>query len=314
MTVIAFPADPPTGAAQMTKATGMDLTLHIGAHRCATASFHHYLTQNAERLQPQITFWGPRTTRTGLLAGITPGAREAWRRNAPQRAAGRLRLNIAGAKAQGASHLIVSDPSLMGSLRENLHRASLYCGVGERIARIAQAFGDSLTDVSISVRCPDAYWRSILNQAQTVGVRIPPKWAERLLSDPRSWRDVITDVACAAPNARLRVYPFEQFGARPEAMLCALTGQKTAPKRHARAHLNGAAHGADAEHTLNPAQSAQLRERYADDMIWLTAGADGLAHLAKDPNAYRPLSGDTETRMTRGRPNDQHQRRLAGAG
>jgi hypothetical protein len=330
MTVIAFPAQLPTGAAQMTKGTAMDLTLHIGAHRCATASFHHYLSQNADRFAPEIAVWGPDVTRTGLFSGVKPdaslGGHVPWQRDPAQRAAGRLHLNVAAARARGARHLILSDPALMGSVRENLRCASLYRGVGERIARIAQALGDRLTDIAIGIRCPDAYWRSVTAQAQSIGVKIAPQWADRVVSDPRSWRDVITDVACAAPQARLRVYPFEQFGARPETLLAAMTGLKNAPTAHARAQLNctaadggadgedDAADGTRQEHTINPAQSAELRERYADDMIWLTAGADGLAGLAQDPNAYRALSGDPAQRMTRGRPNDQHQRRLAGAG
>ena len=34
---------------------------------------------------------------------------------------------------------------------------------------------------------------------------------------------------------------------------------------------------------FDDAQTAYLREAYADDIMWLAAGADGLASLAQDP-------------------------------
>jgi len=59
--------------------------------------------------------------------------------------------------------------------------------------------------------------------------------------------------------------------------------------------------------------AAALREAYADDLMWLAAGADGLAWLMDDPN--KKPAGQTLPRpeLTRGRRNEQD-RRLAGAG
>ena len=34
-------------------------------------------------------------------------------------------------------------------------------------------------------------------------------------------------------------------------------------------------------------QKARLQERYADDLFWLRAGADGLAHLLEDPKSEK---------------------------
>lgn len=331
--IAAFPDTRPTGAVLLERiAKAMEIILHIGAHRCATTSFQHYLRSSADRLaRDGIGFWGPRRTRTGLFRGVIPGPGVAPRRDPARRAAGRIALSLGRSRAAGVEQLIVSDENIIGSVRENLRLGELYSGIGERVARYVHAFGGRIGAVALTIRSPEWYWASALGYAMTRGRAVPgPLTVHRLATSPRSWRDVVPDVACAAPGARVIVLPFETFARRPDAQLRVLT-ERRAPSEHARAWLNAtprlpelralvAETGAGALPTgtgrwqpFDAAQCAALRETYADDMMWLAGGADGLAQLARDPDKPEAGLHPPKTDLTRGR-HDEQDRRLAGAG
>ncbi|MFW8593499.1 hypothetical protein [Cribrihabitans neustonicus] len=310
----------------------MKLILHTGAHRCATTSFQEYLRQNAPVLAPQgLAVWGPQRTRNGLFHGIQPGPAAATGRNLARRAGGRLRLHLEACRSEGLQQLLISDENMLGTLRENLRLGALYCGAGERMARFTEAFGGAVTDLALNIRSLESYWTSALTYAVARGHKVPPAaQLARLAAAQRSWRDVITDIACATPGVRLHVLPFETFGPRPEAQLAALTGLP-APRTHARVRLNAslclqdmraslpaaaAARLPDGSGRWRPfseAQAAALREAYADDILWLAAGADGIATLVQDPDKQAAGQNPPRTDLTRGRPDDE-QRRMAGSG
>ena len=56
---------------------------------------------------------------------------------------------------------------------------------------------------------------------------------------------------------------------------------------------------------FNEEQTAKLREAYADDMMWLTAGADGLATLTEDHSHTRADSSLPVGVLTKGQSHDQ---------
>lgn len=328
---MASPARRPVRAA-LSQRTGkaMDVILHIGAHRCASTTFQHYMRLNAERLsQDGVGFWGPRRTRTGLFRGLLP-APDAGR-DRHRRAIGRVQMHVTRSRALGLKSLVVSDENMLGSVRENLRLGTLYRGVGERMSRYFQAFDGHVSDVILNIRSPESYWASALGYGLTRGRGVPVRAdLDRLLSDTRSWRDVITDVACATPGARLWVLPFETFAGRPETQLGAVTGIE-APKTHARGWCNATPRlpelrdivgpqAADALHQgdgrwqpFDAAQKAALRERYAEDVMWMTAGAEGLAWWMNDPEKRWAGPNLPPTDMTRGIRNDHEERRMARA-
>ncbi|MEX0316830.1 MAG: hypothetical protein AB3N21_02695 [Ruegeria sp.] len=308
----------------------MDVILHIGAHRCATTSFQHYMRGNAEvLLRRGIGFWGPRRTRSGLFRGIVPGRARA--RSRPPQDPGRLPAALAGSARRGVRRLVVSDENMLGTMRRNMAEAQLYPTAGERMAHFVQAFEGSVADVILNIRALDQYWASSLGYGLKRGRGIPSSVAlEWIASGERSWRDVITDIASAIPGTRLWVLPFEIFAGRPDAQLAAVTGGP-APGEHCRQWCNAtprlpelrAAMPPDLTAALPrgdarwnpffPAQAAHMRAVYADDLMWLATGADGLVRLVGDPN--KKPAGQTLPRpeLTRGRRNDQN-RRLARAG
>ncbi|MBL4769228.1 MAG: hypothetical protein JKY94_16240 [Rhodobacteraceae bacterium] len=306
----------------------MDIVLHIGAHRCATTTFQHYMRLNAERLERcGIGFWGPRRTRNGLFSGLAPRSRIATGRNLQRRAAGRVQLHCARSEALGIETLVVSDENMLGSVRANLRIGELYCGVGERVARYAHAFGGRVSKVVLNIRSLEYFWASSLGYGLTRGMGVPVHSSlDRLAYGPRSWRDVVTDVACAAPDAQILVLPFEIFSGQPEVQLSAITRRKT-PKSHARDWLNATPKLPELREIIHelPAgegrwqpfeapQIAAMRETYSDDLLWLAAGADGLASLITDPNKIRVEMNPPVTDLTRGRHYDHEKRRLAGSG
>lgn len=332
--IAAIPATWPDGAViDQRIAKVMDVTLHIGAHRCATTSFQNYLGRNRRAFSAQgVGYWGPGRTRTGLLRGILPDTVPMVGRDSHRRGAGRVRMNLRHSAGMGYSHLLISDENLLGSLRDNLQVGDLYRGVGERMARFNAAFDGQVSNVVLNVRSLDSYWISVLGYGLWRGWGLPTRATlEQLTIGARSWRDVITDVACALPDVPIWAAPFETFAGRPEAQLAAVT-PVDAPMTHARDWLNasprlpelralaaklgqdwGFAPGDGRWQPFTSEQVASLREKYADDIMWLADGAGGLAQLMPDPDKKQAGTSRPETDQTRGRNHDHQQGRLARA-
>lgn len=328
-----IPVVRPQGAAsgQRTR-PAMDVILHIGAHRCATTTFQSYLRLNADRLAARgLGFRGPHRTRGGLFRGIQPGPHIATGRDAQRRGVGRVRLHCARSAAAGLRQVLISDENMMGSIRGNLRMGTLYSGIGERMARFDEAFDGQVTRVALSIRSHDHYWASALGYAVTRGFAVPgPSALRRIAANRRGWQDVVTDLACAMPDADIVVLPFETYAGRPDAQLSAMCGGP-APREHARLWRNATpplealrAAASDRARSALPAgagrwapfdaaQGAALRELYADDLMWLRAGADGLARLITDETKAETGPNKPGPQMTRGRDHDRQDRRMAQA-
>ena len=305
----------------------MKTILHIGAHRCATTTFQTYMHRNSDRLTAQgVGFWGPARTRAGLFSGLQTGRTLTGRPNRRARGLGRVRLNCVQRAQAGTTSLVVSDQNMLGTIGQNLRLGSLYAGAGERIARYAEAFGGGVSIVVVNIRALEWYWASMLGAGLIRGHAAPHAAdLQRLATGGRSWRDVITDVSCAIGDVPLLVLPFEIFGSRPEAQLACMTGL-TPPRDHARdwhkatprlASLRDFAPelppGAGRWQPFNVIQRTLLRETYADDLMWLRAGADGLAQLIDDRTHTMTGANPSEPEMTRGNRYDHTKRRLAHA-
>lgn len=202
------------------------------------------------------------------------------------------------------------------------------------MARIGAAFGGDVTRVMLNVRTLDLWWASAAAYTVARGHPVPAPLAFEMVSySPRTWRDVITDLACALPDAQIIVTPFEQFAGQPEVVFALATGQD-APANTARhwrnraptlpqlrqtlaeqgSPLNLLPEGTDRWQPFTLAQTAELRETYADDLHWLAAGADGLATLAPDPT--RTPTGTTLHAgiLTEGTTHDSRQEQMARSG
>ncbi len=317
----------------------MKVILHIGAHRCATRSFQNYMTRKSETLsQYGIAFMGPERTRKGLLHGVQPGAVSVTGRNPVERARGRISLQLAGLHNAGTAAVVISDAAMLQPLEQCFALGALYPGAGEHLSRLDHAFSGAVTDVMLNIRSPESFWASAMAARLEHTLRLPnARTLARIAEATRSWRDVIQDIYCAMPGARIRVFAHEVFAAQPEAQLSAVTGVECPRVRGSfrlntslrlpelRAELpkritNLLPEGDGRWMPFSEAEAARLRESYYDDMMWLVGGADGLAELAEDPN-----KSDTTTNtpapdqiaqedLTRGRLHDPDTGRLAGTG
>lgn len=309
----------------------MDVVLHIGAHLCATSTFQDYLSRNHAALSAAgCAVWGPRRTRSALFAGLLAGGAPPPS-GAVERAIGRIGLTLARQSGEGTRHLIVTDPDIMGTVRANLRLGRLYCGVGERIARLARAFDGYPLRVVLNIRVLDAYWASALAQGITRGLGLPAGQGLAHLAQGRSgWREVVEAVACAMPGAQVTVLPFESFGGSPEAQLQQMV-PFSVPAQHTRCRINATPRlpelrawlgreavalpeGSGRWQPFSEAQGEALREAYSDDIMWLAGGANGLARLARDPDKTQAGTAPPQSDLTRGRRDEQQDRRLAGTG
>ena len=179
----------------------MQVILHIGAHRCATTKFQHYMRNNMEKLaQDAIAFWRPMRTRKGLFAGIVTPLPGIQQTKAFRRGAGHVQVNLDRVKASGMTELVVSDENMIGTVRENLRLGFLYPVIGHRMARYHAVFGGRVTDIVLNI-CPQhSYWTSALVYSVARGHGVTEHRAlDRLVGSVRGWRDVVTDLVCAVP-------------------------------------------------------------------------------------------------------------------
>ena len=313
----------------------MEITLHVGAHRSATTSFQYYLRDCHEALNAKGTgFWGPTRMRGGMVNGLFPGPNVARGRNLVRRAEGRVQMNLARVRRNGLERLLVSDENMIGTMRNNVRTKLLYPAIGERMARYSAAFDGQVTRVVLSIRAQDLWWSSAIAYTVSRGHPIPGALALEMMSqNPRCWRDVITDLACAMPDAEIIITPFEQFVGQPQTLLNIATGCVAPPDkvghwRNRAADLPTlrtllAEQGQDPDllpdqtgrwKPFSTEQSARLRENYADDLHWLTAGADGLATLANDPTRTKTGTSLHAGALTKGSTHDSRQKDLARSG
>ncbi len=306
----------------------MRIVLHLGAHRTATTTFQRTLGDNAEALQRAgIAYWGPRRLRAGLFDGLYGGAPVPPPRR-EGRAAGRVALQIEMAARAGATSLVVSEENMAGTMRLITQAQRLYPDAGARVARFADAFAGNELTLGLSVRCPDAFWASVLGWRVLRGGSLPhPALCDRLVTQPRRWRHVIADLAQAVPQARIVVWTHEAMAGRPGDLLAHLTGASVPLKGsdrwcnpgvrlpELRAYL--ADIGADPALARGAAgrfmpfdahQRAAMRGQYGEDLDWLAAGAGGLAEYIDEVGARTP----GPTGQGRGPIDDaEHARRMA---
>lgn len=315
----------------------MDVTLHIGAHRTATTTFQHVMRQHLAALHERgIGVWGPERTRKSVFPGLFQNSTAPRKRNPALRAQGRVRMLVARAEHEGLKQLLVSDENMLGSCAHNIRNRALYPGAGERMARVSAAFGGRVNRIVLSVRTQDLWWSSAMALVVERGHAVPtPARRAAICNNMRSWRDVITDISCAVPDAEICVLPFEHFGSRPHAVLSTAVGfQMPHEGAHKVPRLNATVDSSELRkrlavqdsdmaqlpegdgrwHPFTTEQLATLAEQYADDMHWLIAGADGLATLTEDTLRTKAETHPHPEQMTKGHAYDDGQGQLAQSG
>jgi hypothetical protein len=203
-------------------------------------------------------------------------------------------------KQRETQAVIFAEENMIGAMRRNLREHRLYTDATLRLSRFATVIGGDVRRIGLAIRDYEGYWSSVLAFSILRGHRfLNYDVCDGLIAQPRRWRDLITDIAVAFPNAQLQVWQFKDFASAPHSILENLTGlaaQETetidlagihnaAPDRDAlrdaliaRGRLpNVIAPGSTHWQPFTKDQVAILKAQYEEDLTWLRSGADGLA-------------------------------------
>ena len=313
----------------------MDVTLHLGAHRTGTTTLQIYLENNRDNLNEIGTeFWGPNRTRSGLFSGLVKKpdklTNEAIIRG--ERSAGLIRMELGRLEIAGVKSLIVSEENMIGAMWDNLSVGRLYPDAQLRLKRFSRAFDGHCKRVTLSIRSYDKYWASVFAFLVERGHKLPDaQEMDRLVTQPRRWRDVISDIAAVFPSAEVIVWPFEAMIGQVDSQLAVLNGGVVPVRMRGRNDWHNASAGCaklrqvledrqnnkQAEAMPNdysrwqpfrPHHIAAFQAQYDEDIAWLRAGADGIASYEENSDSgpagehLRPLKAQ------RGHIHDQEER------
>ncbi|MBF9043940.1 hypothetical protein HKCCE4037_11420 [Rhodobacterales bacterium HKCCE4037] len=304
----------------------MDVILHVGAHRTATATFQHHLAAHRKTLTAARTvYWGPKIIRGGLFRTMAAGTAPIlpWQAD---HAAKRVALRAEQLRQDGVRSVILSDPNMLGSLRTMLEDTRIYPDCGRRIGEFARGFHRHRVTIGIGLRCYSSWWTSALASRLMQGGPLPrTRLREFMVTQPRRWRHVIEDVARAVPDARVLVWTHEAMASRPQHVLAELAEIATDPV--SLPILNAAPRATELQRLLRDCdldpdeftwrdgrlkpfeahEAEALRAEYHDDLTWLANGAGGLA----DYIDTSPAQTGPQTVEGRGSPDDGENRYLA---
>lgn len=304
----------------------MDIVLHVGAHGTGTKHIRDYMRRHAE-------FFAAR--RTGCLTCCGSDTQTAGAGGSADGNNGNLREKLARVRRNEFERLIVSDDDLIGTLPENIETGALYPTAGRRLRDIFQTSDVQVTTVLISTRSLELYWCAALAHGVLQGAEVPNRDKLRALAHAwRGWREVITDMAAALPKAAIRVLPFEEYAGRPHQFLAdgleietvaevprtvGTAGAPALPELRRVLKERGWSQtvlpfGMGAWNPFTNEEHAALREKYADDRMWLTAGADGLATLIEDRRRDRAGQTLPPAADIKGRNHDIEERQMARPG
>ncbi len=313
----------------------MDVTLHLGAHRTGTTTLQTYLENNRDNLNEIGTeFWGPNRTRSGLYSGLVKKpdkiTNDAIIRG--ERSGGLIRMELGRLELAGVKSLIVSEENMIGVMQDNLSVGRLYPDATARLQRFARAFDGHCTRVAISIRSYDKYWASALAFLVERGRRLPDaQELDRLVTQPRRWRDVISEVAKVFPSAQVMVWPFEGMIGQVDSQLAVLNDGVVPVRMRGRNDWHNASAGcAKLRQVLqdrsNTSQAADMPNEYArwqpfkayhiaafqaqydEDIAWLRAGADGIATYEENSEFGSAGTHLQPIKAQRGQFNDQEER------
>lgn len=208
----------------------MTLHLHIGAHKTATTHLQATLIKHRALLaEAGVQFERP----DNIRAVIGPGRRAAVQMGpfpSFRRAGASRRL---AALDQGRNRLVISDENSLGLCPELFQRELLYPTAYRRMAIWRRLAAQREALIYLCIRNYGAFFSSAYVQTIRNKPIVAPD-SDSLASlarMPRRWGDIIQDIRCALPGARLRVWTFEDHFALLPDLLQEKTGLTLQPVR-----------------------------------------------------------------------------------
>lgn len=290
----------------------LEVILHMGAHRTGTTTLQRSLQQNAQNLKKNgVTVWGPSETRgrlfSGLLRGFDAEAGETTRLVARNK--GVIAIEMDRLARKQCRNLLITEENILGGIRGNLRSHQLYPRLDERLARFAEMFGPVCGRIGLAIRPYQDFWASSMAHSIPLGHRLLDEDDfDQLVTQPRTWRRVINDVAAAFPRADIMVWEFDRMVRQPAAQLKILTnGQlnlhlglmeqqhNTSPGRDAlRSILAQRRDGSEAQIAAGDGRFMPMgahhieamQAQYAIDLAWLRGASVGRLKFVEAVEAF----------------------------
>lgn len=180
---------------------GMDLILHLGAHRTGSTAFERML--EAADLAPQgAALWG--NARVRAIPGFQEGT-----------GAESFSAEWQAQAAQGTKKLVICDENILGTMLGNLMAGALYPDLPAQLARYSRLFPVAPRRIGLGIREPAAFWTSCWSfVARRRWAPDVAETAPRIAANPRAWADVVADLRTAFPRAEILVWQHEGLDTR----------------------------------------------------------------------------------------------------
>lgn len=200
----------------------MTFHLHIGAHKTATTHLQATLIKHRKALcKAGVQFERPDDIRAlispGRRAAVQMGPIPSFRRASASRQLARL--------DQGLDRLVISDENSLGVCPELFERELLYPTAYRRLTAWRSLARKRQTVVYLCIRNYAAFFSGA--SAQIIRKRPAfspdPDSLAALAQMPRRWGDIVGDIRRALPDARIRVWVYEDY----QALLPTLLREKT---------------------------------------------------------------------------------------
>lgn len=200
----------------------MTFHFHIGAHKTATTHLQATLIKHRKALaEAGVQFERPDDIRavvgSGRRAAVQMGPLPSFQRTGASRRLAKL--------DQGQDRFLISDENSLGLCPELFQRELLYPTAYRRMTVWRRLAGQRQTVVYLCIRNYAAFFSGAFVQTiRNKSVFAPDTDSLSAIAEmPRRWGDVISDVRRALPEARLRVWAFEDH----QALLPTLLHEKT---------------------------------------------------------------------------------------
>lgn len=249
----------------------MEVVLHLGAHKTASAYLQSRLSANGQLLRSHGAFCVPlpflRREVTGHIGPVVRGL--VFGSVARRRLRAGVERMLEDTAGPHLSRLVLSDPDILGDTATLVDKGAFYATVRERLGALADALPMAPATIMLSIRGYADFFAAAYGQRLRDGVhrRFDDEMRARLTGVSRGWIDVIHAVSETFPGARLIVWQHEMFGAVEPALFDHLVGR-------------------DAARWLAPCHDWPMRGLSARAVTELQDRADAFNRIAEEDRAF----------------------------
>lgn len=220
---------------------GLEIVLHLGAHKTATTYIQELLSANEDQLrQHGIAFVSPSKYRPAIAEAFARDRTFGWVEAVRQR---RRRNAIAAmverANANGNRRLILSEENLIGFLDRVRSGGWLYDNVAAKLDGTIKSLGNQPVRLLLAVRDYADFFPSAYVEVLRMRGFSPfdDAMRARILNQTRGWPEVVDDIASAIPNgSEIVVWQYEAMANQERLIMEQFVGRELASALRHIAH------------------------------------------------------------------------------